>query len=51
MQLRYLEEVTLKKATKTKQSNGVYINTYTKVNDYNVQLEELTDKRLREVEL
>ena len=43
MQLRYLENVVLKKATKTKQNNGTYINVYTKIDDYNVQIEELTD--------
>lgn len=44
MQLRYLEKVTLKVATKVKQDNGAYIDTYTKVNDYNVQKQELEDE-------
>ena len=43
MQLRYLEEVVLKKATKTKQDNGSYVNTYTEILNYKVQIEELTD--------
>ena len=43
MQLRYLEEVILKKATKVKQANGSHINTYTTIGSYNLQLEELTD--------
>lgn len=44
MQLRYLELVTLKVATKTKQANGTYIDTYTKINDYKVQKQELNDE-------
>ena len=43
-QLRYLESVELDKATKTKQSNGVELSEYTKVNDYLVQFQELTDE-------
>lgn len=44
MQLRYLEKIQVMKATKTKQPNGQYINTYVKVKDYKVQLQELTDE-------
>ena len=44
MQLRYLEIVTLKLATKTKQSNGAYIDTYTDKGNYNVRFEEITDE-------
>lgn len=43
MLLRYLKEVTLNKATKIKQSNGTYTNSYTKINDYKVQMQDLTD--------
>lgn len=44
MQLRYLESVVLKKATKTKQNNGTYINTYEVINNYNVRIQEITDE-------
>lgn len=44
MQLRYLEEITLKLANKTKQSNGTYIDTYTNKGKYNVRFEEITDE-------
>lgn len=44
MQLRYLENVVLKKATKTKQSNGAFIDTYEIINNYNVRVEEITDE-------
>ena len=44
MQLRYLEKVTLKVATKVKQDNGVYIDTYTKIDDYMVEKQELQDQ-------
>ena len=43
MQLRYLKDIKLVKATKTKQSNGSYINTYTLIDEYKVQVQELTD--------
>ena len=33
MLIRYLEPVTLKKATKEKQTNGTYIDTYTDIAD------------------
>ena len=44
MQLRYLQTVSLKKANKEKQSNGVYVDTYDLVKDYRVQLENLSDE-------
>jgi len=44
MQLRYLESVVLKKATKVKQNNGSYVNTYKVINNYNVRVEEITDE-------
>jgi hypothetical protein len=43
MQLRYLKSVDLKKATKTKQPNGTYIDTLTLVSSYSVQTQELSD--------
>jgi hypothetical protein len=43
MQLRYLKSVDLKKATKTKQPNGTYIETLTLVSSYSVQTQELND--------
>lgn len=43
MQLRYLKSVDLKKATRTKQPNGTYIDTLTKVSSYSVQTQELND--------
>jgi hypothetical protein len=44
MQLRYLKSVDLKKATKTKQSNGTYIDTLTLVSSYSAQTQELNDE-------
>lgn len=44
MQLRYLENVELYKANKVKQANGVKINVYTKIDDYKVQKQEITDE-------
>lgn len=44
MQLRYLENVELDKSTKAKQNNGSYINSYTKVSDYKVVFEEISDE-------
>lgn len=41
MLIRYLEPVTVKKATKTKQANGTYIDTYTDIADYKVQKQTL----------
>src|SRR5574344_1277668 len=43
MQLRYLKSVDLKKAIKTKQPNGTYIDTLTLVSSYSVQTQELND--------
>jgi phosphoketolase len=43
MQLRYLKSVDLKKATKTKQPNGTYIDTLTLVSSYSIQTQELND--------
>jgi hypothetical protein len=43
MQLRYLKSVDLKKATKTKQPNGTYIDILTLVSSYSVQTQELND--------
>lgn len=43
MLLRYLKLITLNKATKIKNSNGTYTNSYTKINDYKVQMQDLTD--------
>ena len=44
MQLRYLENVELYKATKIKQANGVKVNSYTKIDDYKAQCQEITDE-------
>lgn len=44
MQLRYLKGVDLKKATKTKQPNGTYIDTYNLISSYSVQTQELNDE-------
>lgn len=44
MLVRNLEEVTLKKATKTKQSNGSYLETFEKIKDYDIQRQELDDE-------
>lgn len=46
MLLRYLELITLNKATKIKQSNGTFTNNYTKINDYKVQMQDLTDDEI-----
>lgn len=43
-QLRYLEAVELDESAKVKQSNGVSIATYTKVGDFTVQVQELSDE-------
>ena len=43
MQLRYLKSVDLKKATKTKQQNGTYIDTLILVSSYSIQTQELND--------
>ena len=44
MLLRYLENATLNKATKTKQDNGTYIETLENIRDYRVQQRELDDE-------
>ena len=44
MLLRYINQATLKKATKTKQTNGTYKETLEDVKKYNVQVQELTDE-------
>lgn len=46
MLLRYLKDVTLNKATKIKQLNGTYTNSYTKIDDYKVQMQNLTDDEI-----
>lgn len=43
MLLRYLNLITLNKATKIKNLNGTYTNSYTKIDDYKVQMQNLTD--------
>lgn len=44
MQLRYLKSISLKKANKEKQSNGVKVFTYNLVDNYRVQFEDLSDE-------
>src|SRR5574344_1270047 len=44
MQLRYLKSVDLKKATKTKQPNGTYIDVLTLISSYSIQTQELNDE-------
>lgn len=44
MQLRYVIDSMLIKATKNKQENGTYIEAYTKIADYSIQTQELTDE-------
>ena len=46
MLLRYRKLITLNKATKIKNSNGTYTNTYTKIDDYKVQMQDLTDDEI-----
>lgn len=43
-QLRYLIEVEIDKATKTKMENGAVVASYAKVSDYLIQKQELTDE-------
>ncbi len=43
MQLRYLKDVDLKKATKIKQPNGTYIEKLTLISSYSIQKQELND--------
>lgn len=42
-QLRYLQKCKLLKGTKTKQPNGSYKIAYEKINEYNVQIQKVTD--------
>lgn len=44
MLIRYLKPVILKKLTKTKQTNGTYIDTYETIKEYNVIKQNLTDE-------
>lgn len=44
MLLRYLKEIELKNATKTKQANGISKNDYVLIKKYNVQIEEMRDE-------
>ena len=46
MLLRYLKLITLKKCTKIKNLNGTYANSYTKIDDYKVQMQNLTDDEI-----
>ena len=46
MLLRYLKPITLKKASKNKQANGTYTNSYIDVNSYKVQLQNITDDEI-----
>ena len=43
MLLRYLVPITLKKATKVKNPNGTYSNTYEVISNHNVQAQNLMD--------
>lgn len=43
MQLRYLKSVDLRKATRTKQSNGTFVETLALINSYSIQTQELND--------
>ena len=43
MLLRYLVPITLKKATKIKNANGTYSNTYEIISNHNVQAQNLMD--------
>ena len=43
-QLRYLKTIELDKGTTTTQDNGARMTVYTKVSDYRVQTQELTDE-------
>ena len=43
MLLRYLSPITLKQASKIKQANGTYKNTYENIGSYKVQKQSLTD--------
>ena len=44
MQLRYLENIELDTTSREKQANGSYKNIYTKVSNFKVRLQEITDE-------
>ncbi len=44
MQLRYLKNIELYKSNRVKQPNGTYIENYSKIADYSVLEQELTDE-------
>ena len=44
MLLRYLENATVKKATKTKQANGTYLESLVDIKTYKVQEQDLNDE-------
>lgn len=44
MQLRYIINCELKVATKVKNTNGTFTNSYTKIGDYDVQKQEINDE-------
>ena len=44
MQLRYLKDIELYKSDRVKQSNGTYVETYSKIASYSVLEQELTDE-------
>ena len=43
-QLRYLVTSEVQKSSSSRRANGSIVNTYTKVNDYKIQLQELSDE-------
>ena len=43
-QLRYLIDTELDKADRVRQDNGVMLSSYSKVADYKIQVQELTDE-------
>lgn len=42
--IRHLEKVSLLKSIKTKQPNGQYVKSYTKIHEYNVLIRNLEDE-------
>lgn len=46
MLLRYLKPIILKKAEKQKQPNGIYKNTYSNIDNYKVQIQDLIDDEI-----
>lgn len=44
MQLRYLQEIVLKKADKKKQLNGTYIDEYKTIDTFKVQFQDLENE-------